>query len=316
MTSAKSTSEQLIRRAGALPLARIASAMLAAATGFFCYAMPQRMLDALLGVVGLPVPIGALGRTVFVLVFAALAAILGWLIVTVAGSGARIAQVETETDFEELTPRRRAVGPTPAIEAMSAAAPIAVRRGDSHPDAPPRRPIFADQELPGLGDPDPIVAAPDAEQPETAVFAEVPGDAELSADIVAPEDADEFVLARVVPEPAPAEPAYDPEDQAVSGSDLPPADEPAPEPDALTEPLELVEPLPPVSPPATAKPAEALTLSELMARFERGLDERGGNLPPAPDADRVAALQEPQPAADDTLRTALEALQRMAARQR
>ena len=278
MTSGKPGMEQVIRRATALPLARIVAVMLAAATAFFCYAMPQRVLDGLLGAVGVGVPVGIVGRTVFVLAFAVVAAILGWLVVSVAGHGAGLDEIENETDLEEPAPRRRGIGTTAAIESAVASPPIAVRRGDSHPDAPPRRPIFADVELPDLGDPLPIAAeidAPDPAEPEIDESEPV-----MPPVIALPEDAVPVVVAE--PEPAP-------------------------------EPLELIDSLPPTP---VAEPEAPPTLAQLMARFERGLDQRGTDLPPPPDAARIAALRQPEPEPDDTLRSALEALQRMAARQR
>ncbi|MEA3016564.1 MAG: hypothetical protein QOI38_1286 [Sphingomonadales bacterium] len=162
-----------------------------------------------------------------------------------------------------------------------------LRRADVHPDAPARRPILATREL---GEPVPAPhPVPVPAEPEPAPEAELDEpEAELELiDRVEPADAEP-----VWPEPTVSVP--EPESQ-------PPA--------AEDEPIV----------PAAAEPAEDASIADLMARLERGLARRlqqNG----APAADPVekalaqsAAFTAPD-AGDDRLRSAIENLQRMAAR--
>jgi hypothetical protein len=112
--------------------------------------------------------------------------------------------------------------------------------------------------------------------------------------------------ARDLGEPAPpvrpreTRPAWlaeaDPSEAAVAG----PESEPAPEPVAVAEPL-----AEPVGEPASS-------LAELMARLERGLARRSGR--PAAALPHAAPQVFPE-AGDDRLQSALDSLQRLAARQ-
>lgn len=240
-----STMDRAVRRAARLPLAPIAGAMLAAATAFFCYAMPPRVLAGLLGGIGVAGPVGNGSRTVFVLAFAVIAGLLGWAAVSIAGRGAR--PLKAPDVIGSAHPPGTIDGAPP---------PLVAPRGDGFNDATVRRPIFADR------DPAPEAHA-SGQQAEAS------------------------------PPPTPQEPAA----EAV----VTPAD--------ATLPAVRAMPLPKVRP-------EERTISALMARLERGLDSRDGDLPPPPTAEQIAALHDPVPGSEDTLRTAIEALQRISTRPR
>jgi hypothetical protein len=112
MTSATGFIDRTARNAGKLPLPRIVATMLGVATAFFCFAMPQDVLDALFGSLGLAGPIGPVGRTLFLLFFTALAAGLGWMVVTVAGSPAIKREIDLSADRTPTQPRRRSFNPS------------------------------------------------------------------------------------------------------------------------------------------------------------------------------------------------------------
>lgn len=159
-----------------------------------------------------------------------------------------------------------------------------LRRSDVHPDAPARRPILAAREL---GEPTPSPTF----SPQTA-----PAEPEAE---VAPADEEPLELGGPGIERLETEPVF--------------AVEPVPE-----EPVDDVpvasDPAPPAVEPA---PAGDASISELMARLERGLARRTGlksrsaapvepgSPPPAPAAEEWG---------DDRLRSAIENLQKMAAR--
>jgi len=366
MTSANGFIDRTARNAGKLPLPRIVATMLGVASAFFCFAMPQDVLDALLGGLGVPGPIGPVGRTLFLLVFTALVAGIGWLVVTVAGAAGSATQIEPELDLAPLQPRRRSFNPSDPSEALNAPVPtlLAVRRGDAHPDAPPRRPIFADHDLAPLdgefteidgdrvedgefqavtdetpeavGEPLPAAQADEPANDPVAVEAEaVPATPVVAKASEVQVEVAEPVSLTVVEEPLDLTEAL-PVDAASTSAE---AVEAAVEPQSSELEPELVEPEPeaaevePAPAPTDPDPAAAApppptvvavppqpvsdrSLSELMARLETGLDRRVGDLPPPPKADTVRPAGEPALAPEEALRQALEALQRMAARQR
>jgi hypothetical protein len=322
MTSANGFIDRTARNAGKLPLPRIVATMLGVATAFFCFAMPQDVLDALFGGLGLAGPIGPVGRTLFLLFFTALAAGLGWLLVTVAGSPATTRDIDLSPNLTPSQPRRRSFNPSDPSEAINAPPPtlLAVRRGDSHPDAPPRRPIFADHELAPLGE---GIAESDAEPADHTVSRAITDDVPTAeAIVVAVEDkpaptSDESLAP---PEAETGPTVTKPEPEESRAPDLVAVPAAAPETD---EPFDLTEALPvdarpepePESPPAAATTADG-SVGELMARLETGLERRGGDVPPAPSLNRSTVGSDAGAAPEEALRQALEALQRMAARQR
>ena len=160
-----------------------------------------------------------------------------------------------------------------------------LRRSDVHPDAPARRPILAAREL---GEPAPAPApAPALAEPQPA----------------APElPAEELELAGPGIEILPEEPV------AVE----PVAQEPVAQEPVLPEPV-VAEPAP--SPPEP-EPSGGESIAELMARLERGLARRRDRGSAVPAAGHAAPA--PAPAAeqwgDDRLRSAIENLQKIAAR--
>jgi hypothetical protein len=177
-----------------------------------------------------------------------------------------------------------------------------LRRADIHPDAPARRPILAVREL---GEPDPVQAgwAPRNLEPEPAPLPEPErawqAESEREPE---PQSAPE-------PQPAPLAAADNPFDELeLSGPDIEmivalPEPDPAPEPEQ------------------EGMPVEGESISDLMERLERGLARRIGHKEVAA-ATAHAAQPHRAPAAtptshggdDDRLRSAMENLQRLAAR--
>ena len=156
-----------------------------------------------------------------------------------------------------------------------------LRKRDSHPDAPAVRPISAIREF---GEP----ASPIAVKRRPTIEPE-------------PEPARESEVARHEP----AEPI------AVERM---PMLEPEPGPARLSS----VARPEPAEPDKSAEPLRPPSLSELMARLEKGLAERRTE-PAAAEADVPAARPAPQvfpEAGDDRLQSAIENLQRLAARDR
>lgn len=172
-----------------------------------------------------------------------------------------------------------------------------LRRADAHPDAPPRRPVFANSDL---GTPfldvkaEPVVVEPIA--PIVVLAAQnVPAD--LDTPIAAYRTPDDVPLPDVEPEPVFA-----------------PIATPAPEPEVFTAPV-----LTPVSAPRFAPherietfglatpddepstPLPQATIHDLLARLERGVARRQ----PEP---------EPEPAREPTLEETLDALRALARR--
>jgi hypothetical protein len=244
------------RNALDLPVAALAGL----AVAVVAFAMPQEILEELVGATGLPsvlaaaeAPLGFTARailgiggglTVFALVFVLL-------------------RLLDRSGFEPKRRPRPKLEPEPEPEAMPK-----VRRRDFHPDAPARRPISATRDL---GEP----APPQLPEPE------------------------------LVPELQP---------------------EPEPEPEVVTEPQPVAEPEPEpiatvpvwVDQPEAVEPAPAQTtsLDHLMARLEQGLAKRRtrpvvGQMPQH-DPGPPQAFPE---AGDDRLQSAIESLQRLAARQ-
>jgi hypothetical protein len=169
----------------------------------------------------------------------------------------------------------------PRREAGLPAAPK-LRRADAHPDAPSRRPIFAGTEF---GEPaprgsreiaEPVEVQPEVEQPQVETARPIPA----------------FLVA-------------------------------AAEPDAAEEPLDLVdfqrEPASDVqsdfiadSPPETAQAStHDDSISVLMRRLESGLSRLDEGVSASNDAAEAPAFR---PQLDERLRSALDDLQRMAAR--
>lgn len=122
-TAGRRTPKRGIERRIEPLLGPIAAGLLAAASGFFCFAMPAALVHRVID----PAAIG--GRLPLALIVAAFVGIATWLGFISLDRAAR--------------PRVLHIG---APEGEADAAPV-LRRADAHPDAPPRRPIFAGSDL-------------------------------------------------------------------------------------------------------------------------------------------------------------------------
>ena len=228
------------RNALDLPVAALA----AFAAIFAAFTLPGDLLSGMVGASGLPsiLPAAAppLGLTARIAIAAAGAAATFGLVIF-------LLRLLDRSGFDIPQPARAAVGEDEELK---------LRRRDSHPDAPARRPISATRDL---GEPAPPVR---------------------------PKEAGPVWMA-------------DPE---------------AAEPVAAAEPVKRAEPVEPaIAKPRPAPAAEPVTsLPELMERLERGLARRAGR--PSAAAPQAAPKVFPE-AGDDRLQSALDSLQRLAARQ-
>ncbi|SFS02830.1 hypothetical protein [Sphingomonas jatrophae] len=137
----------MMRALDRLPLGPIMAGAFAAALAFALYAMPNWRLESAVVASGLPDLLGAaeppLGRTARTLVMLAAA---------LAGGGAVWAL------FWWIERPRPAPAAAPAATvAMPIDEAPTLRRADAHPDAPPRRPIFAAQDLGAPLDEAPVI---------------------------------------------------------------------------------------------------------------------------------------------------------------
>jgi hypothetical protein len=153
-----------------------------------------------------------------------------------------------------------------------------LRRRDFHPDAGARRPISAARDL---GEP----------APPTPPRAPVPIWLDEAEPVAAP------VEAAIVPEPEP-QPAPAPAPAPVEAAIAP---EPEPQP----------APAPAPAPAAAPAPEMPTSIAALMERLEQGLARRQ----PRPGASAFPAPQVFPEAPDDRLQSAIDSLQRLAARQ-
>jgi hypothetical protein len=269
-----------------MPLAAVA----ALAVGFAAFVMPDGILSRIVEGSGLPSILSAaqppLGTTARAGVAAAAAlATFGtvfMLLRMLGGSAGKAPRREREREREDALPFE--------VHEVHDTSTPRLRRADIHPDAPARRPILAAREL---GEPDlrPHAPAPvKAEEPE-------------------PEPEPEIVEVAAVAERAEAEtpaPVFD--ELELSGPDI----------QMIVAAPEVAQTPAPVDPaPAPSEPAGDASIADLMARLERGLARRVHQK--AVQAEPARAPEpEPrpvfQPAGDDRLRSAIENLQKMAAR--
>jgi hypothetical protein len=265
-----------------LPLAVLAGL----SVGFVAFAMPSDLLARAVEASHLPSllsaaapPLGAKARIVFAVAAAGGTILAVFLLLRMLGR-------------HSATPRVRPAEQVPDFEAEREPETPRLRRADVHPDAPARRPILATREL---GEPVPApqpVAVPAEPPAPRAELREIEEELEL-IDRVEPTDA-----APVWPEPM---------------ASLP---EPEPEP----EPVPTAAEAEPVAAPAPIEAAHDGSIADLIARLERGLARR---LQQKGDVASDPVAEAPQPPAatfpardqgDDRLRSAIENLQRMAAR--
>jgi hypothetical protein len=249
-----------------LPVAALA----ALSVGFVAFAMPADLLSQAVAATGLPTllpaaapPLGATARALVVGVAASATFAAIFMLLRLLD---RRDHEVAPAAFEQAPPRPRVR--EFVAEPEEQAEPPRLRRADSHPDAPARRPILAGSEL---GEPD--LARP---YPQRRALVAEP---EPEPEVV--ETSWEPVEAFVKPEPEPEV-----------------AEAPAPEPEPVHE--------------TVSAPIEDSSISDLVARLERGLGRRQpvAAAEPAPLAQPEPAPAEP----DDRLRSAIENLQRLAAR--
>lgn len=252
------------RRSGIdLPVAALA----ALSVGFVAFAMPGDLFAEAISATGLasvlPAAAPPLGATARVLAVAAAA---------IATFGIVFALLRL-LDRQPAEPVRMPPRPRDIFEEDFEPDLPRLRRADSHPDAPARRPILAAREL---GEPD-LAPPPAAQQRRQAPLPDY-----------------EFPL------PQEPEPAPQPETLASA----------APLAEAASEPEPKPKPDPAPAPAAPAQPDEDSSISDLVARLERGLGRRQQPAAPSPAPAASPAVA----GRDDRLKSAIENLQRLAAR--
>lgn len=270
--------ERRMRRIDRNALDLPVAGLVALAIAFLAFVVPGDLLAELIGATGLPSVLSAAAPPLGLTARAAIG-----LIGAAIGFGLvfYLLRLLDRSMLAAARPRPFA----PEVEVEEAPKP---RRRDAHPDAPAPRPLSAWRELGEPAPPQrPTVIAPEPEpappQQPTPVSA-------------APEPAPP-------PRTKPATPDWmaDPDSEARAAAE-------APAPRARPAPKRQPRPAPVAETPAPAEPAESL--AELMARLEAGIARR---------RDRPAAPQvQPQvfpEAPDDRLQSAIDNLQRLAARQ-
>ncbi|THD38017.1 MAG: hypothetical protein E7773_03335 [Sphingomonas sp.] len=160
-----------------------------------------------------------------------------------------------------------------------------LRRADAHPDAPPRRPVFANSDLgtPFLD----VKAAPIAEEAEEAAIE--PAYVVEACDV--PEDLDTPIAAYRTPDDAPL-----PDPEPAPAPVLTPVSAPRFAPHERIETFGLASDEP-------SAPLPQATIHDLLARLERGVAKRQ----PEPAVD-------PEPQREQTLEETLDALRALARR--
>lgn len=122
------------------------AALAAGSVAFLIYAMPDRQFAGLVEVSGLPrlisaaqPPLGTTARVAAVAAAALSTFLLVWAVLR--GLGRKKPVRRPEPELEPEPQRKRTIG------AMEVAPAPKIRRADAHPDAPARRPLFAEHDL-------------------------------------------------------------------------------------------------------------------------------------------------------------------------
>lgn len=265
------------RRAGSISLDGGVALLAASSVAFLAFAMPTDLFSRLVTDSGLPSLIAAaeppLGMK------ARLAAVAAGAFITFAAVWVLLRAL----DRAAAAPRRY-----DAVN-LSAEAPK-LRRADLHPDAPPRRPLFASQDF---GEP-----SDDKAEEEEYFPAAADEPLELDSPISDPQPESAFEPAPAFDTPLRDAPQTEPEIEGEPEMFAGPTAEPAPRPDALAS---LAAPLP---------DAADESVANLMQRLEGGLVRREGGQ----NADHAPGAPAPGQPAGHRLRSALNDLERMAKR--
>jgi hypothetical protein len=274
------TASKRAKSIASLPLDLPMAAFAALAVAFVAFAMPDDLFGQAIAATGLPnilaaaePPLGAKARAAVILV-ASVATFLGvWTVLKAIG--------------RKSAKPAKASKPAPVQQAHEGAPRL--RRADTHPDAPSRRPLFA-----GLDLGEPVAADQEEEDFDDLPF-------ELT-DALPPLEEEELRDSAVVPEFLAAADEAD--------ADLEPEVAPAqaeveaePEADDWFEERTDEAPAYASASPAEEEPA---SIANLMQRLELGLIRREQAVPPQHSQQRSPV--------DDRLRHALDDLQKLAGR--
>lgn len=315
-----------------LPMAPAAGAITGAFAAAIAALIPGDMLDRLILRSGLPAilaaaepPLGLTARLVLILLGGGTIALFVWFaLFLIVGS------------------RTIALGGDAAVDADEDEAVPVLRRADAHPDAPSRRPVFANRDL---GTPFLEVRAPqaaasddlieeliDEEEPVVSSLPSGIAPDAIPQDLDLPLSAFDPAAIRSAPmaEPAP-QPAPGPDPETAAAPEAPVARPQIFEPGERFETFAL-SPAAPVTdpPPAVAAPVRAprdteATINALLERLERGVSDRAARpqaqqptqLPPEAAQPIESEPSEPEPAPpppEQGLERTLGLLRRMATR--
>jgi hypothetical protein len=317
--------KRLAETRGGMPFVLFIALLMGGAVAFVCVAMPAPLFERLVVMSGLPNILAAAAPPLGFTARALLASVAGIAAFAATFFSLRMIGGPARAPGEK-TPNERIFRQPPA-EPLLREKPR-LRRADSHPDAPSRRPIFASADLGETFDtlgssrrelrldpyemrlshviePDPLPESDwaDLGAPLSRDWADDAEPLELDepVDDRAPHSADDFAA------PAESEPELPVEPMAFEPAPAPIETAAAPEV-AAPEPVRVAEPRP--------DPRDE-SIDGLMARFEAGLARR--------TAGRVSAVAAPAPVSriapeapaedmDGALRDALDQLRRMTSR--
>jgi hypothetical protein len=298
---------------GKLPKVPVASAVSGLIVAALILMTPNPWFEAFIVETGLPgvltaaePPLGARARIVFALIAALIVTIGAWAALTAILG--RKSHKRTEDQFEYPQDEREHENPR-------------IRRADSHPDAPYRRPIMAGDEMGIPLDLVTVAADENAYDDEASDILELEEVAELDEEFAEPFEAEAYASEEDGPEEFPqTEPAdhIAEHTEPVFEISLPRRDTVVE--DVSPEPIEPEEE--PQTPAAAVSPSEIKSdLADLVARLEAGLERKRANrdnkqndLADAPH-ENVTAHPQAQPRSvadhDSALRDALNALQKV-----
>jgi hypothetical protein len=309
-----------------LPVAGLA----ALSAGFILFSLPQDLLEQLVGSTGIgnflaaaQPPLGGTARIAASIAAAALAFTLVYLLFRLIDRKPTVRSDELEMDEEPETPRKRRI--IESADPESEPAGLRLRRWDAHPDAPARRPIFA---VSDIGEPEPpqspLVSKAEKKPKSPAAPFWEPTDFP-AAD---PEEAEAWMDEQQQREHAEEQPLELSSPVSPPGRQPEPEPEPEPQPEAEREPEPEPDPEPAPAPVATAavEPVRKEpivgneSIAELMERLERGLSRRQDRPTveaahsAAPEPEQAPTPQAFESAGDERLKSAVDNLQRIAAR--
>lgn len=256
----------LTRKRITAPLAPLVAGMLAAFVALVVALMPAEMLGNLVLASGIAAlvpaaepPLGATARAALILIGGGGIGLMCWVAVFLMVGTRSVVLSDGVQDATDL--------------------PV-LRRADAHPDAPPRRPLFAAQDL---GTPFLEVRAPvHVVAGEQDLERALPVDLDMPLSAFDPQAFPDVPVAPLTPLPLPRPQMFDPHERFETFPLTPILRDAAPEPEVAPAP----QPIPIATPRADFDPSASL--HALLDRLEKGVTSRA----PTPRVTREESLQE------------------------